>query len=77
MAACDAALLLLPLLSGSCADPKLGIRLAPNRACVQYWKSMRARSADLGGIDDTGCAFLQTAAEAIDAPDNSFDVVYR
>ncbi len=31
----------------------------------------------LGGVDGTGCEFLQAAAEDVPRPDGSFDVVGR
>ena len=37
---------------------------------------MRAPDAQFGGIDGSGCTFLQTAAEKLDVPDNSQDIVY-
>ena len=43
---------------------------------LQYWKRMRAPDAQFGGVDGSGCAFLQTAAEKLDVPDNSQDIVY-
>ena len=61
---------------------------APNGTCVpiclltcscaltlQYWKRMRAPDAQLGSVDGTGTTFLQTAAEKLDVPDNSQDIV--
>lgn len=42
---------------------------------VQYWKRMRAPDAQLGGVDGAGVTFLQTAAEKLDVPDNSQDIV--
>ncbi|KXZ46714.1 hypothetical protein GPECTOR_41g678 [Gonium pectorale] len=49
--------------------------LARARSNLRYWRSLRQPSRQLGGVDDTGTEFLQTAAEAIAAPDESFDVV--
>lgn len=46
------------------------------RSNLAYWKKKRAPAAELGGVDGTGVEFLQTPAEAVDAPDDSFDVVY-
>lgn len=43
---------------------------------LQYWKKMRASDAQLGGLDGTGVTFLQTAAEKLDVPDSSQDIVY-
>lgn len=42
---------------------------------MQYWKRMRAPDADFGGRDGTGVTFLQTAAEKLDVPDSSQDIV--
>lgn len=36
---------------------------------------MRQPATDLGGIDGAGVTYLQAAAEKIDAPDASFDIV--
>lgn len=36
---------------------------------------MRAPDAQLGGVDGAGVTFLQTAAEKLDVPDNSQDIV--
>ncbi|KXZ46713.1 hypothetical protein GPECTOR_41g677 [Gonium pectorale] len=49
--------------------------LARARSNLRYWRSLRQPSRQLGGVDDTGTEFLQTAAEAIAAPDESFDIV--
>lgn len=38
---------------------------------------MRASGAHFGGADGTGVTFLQTAAEKLDVPDSSVDIVYR
>ncbi|KAL4451802.1 hypothetical protein ABPG75_007464 [Micractinium tetrahymenae] len=43
---------------------------------LQYWKRMRAPDANFGGRDGIGVTFLQTAAEKLDVPDNSQDIVY-
>ncbi|KAI3437854.1 hypothetical protein D9Q98_000300 [Chlorella vulgaris] len=43
---------------------------------MQYWKQMRASGAHFGGADGTGVTFLQTAAEKLDVPDSSVDIVY-
>lgn len=50
--------------------------LAAARDNLRYWKSMRAPNADLGGVDGTGATFVQAAAEALGAPDASYDLVY-
>ena len=43
---------------------------------MQYWKRMRAPDAQLGPPGNAaGVTFLQTAAEKLDVPDNSQDVV--
>lgn len=47
----------------------------PAPPAPQYWKRMRAPDAQLGGVDGTGATFLQTAAEKLDVPDNSQDIV--
>lgn len=49
--------------------------LARARENVSYWKRTRQPGRSLGGVDDTGTEFLQSAAEALAAPDESFDVV--
>jgi ubiquinone/menaquinone biosynthesis C-methylase UbiE len=50
--------------------------LAEARSNMAYWKRMRAPDAQLGGVDGAGVTFLQTAAEKLDVPDNSQDIVY-
>lgn len=50
--------------------------LAEARENMRYWKRMRAPDAQLGGVDGAGVTFLQTAAEKLDVPDNSQDIVY-
>ncbi|EFN55961.1 hypothetical protein CHLNCDRAFT_145276 [Chlorella variabilis] len=50
--------------------------LSEARSNMQYWKKMRASDAQLGGLDGTGVTFLQTAAEKLDVPDSSQDIVY-
>lgn len=50
--------------------------LAEARNNIKYWKKQRAPDAQLGGPDGTGVTFLQTAAEKLDVPDASQDVVY-
>ncbi|KAI7837521.1 hypothetical protein COHA_008657 [Chlorella ohadii] len=50
--------------------------LAEARSNMKYWKRLRAPDAQLGGVDGTGATFLQTAAEKLDVPDNSQDIVY-
>ncbi|KAG2430118.1 hypothetical protein HXX76_010217 [Chlamydomonas incerta] len=49
--------------------------LARARNNMRYWRSLRAPGRSLGGVDETGTEFLQTAAEDIAAPDESFDIV--
>eukprot|EP00198_Chlamydomonas_reinhardtii_P006153 XP_001695489.1 predicted protein [Chlamydomonas reinhardtii] len=49
--------------------------LARARNNVRYWRRLRAPGRFLGGVDETGTEFLQTAAEDIAAPDESFDIV--
>ncbi|KAG2500769.1 hypothetical protein HYH03_001531 [Edaphochlamys debaryana] len=55
--------------------------LAATRDNLKHWARSRrgggtgGRRADLGGVDGTGCSFLQTPAEAIAAPNESFDIV--
>eukprot|EP00198_Chlamydomonas_reinhardtii_P006152 XP_001695488.1 menaquinone biosynthesis methyltransferase UbiE/COQ5 [Chlamydomonas reinhardtii] len=49
--------------------------LARARNNMRYWRRLRARGRFLGGVDETGTEFLQTAAEDIAAPDDSFDIV--
>ena len=51
--------------------------LARARNNVRYWRRLRAPGRFLGGVDETGTEFLQTAAEDIAAPDESFDIVSR
>jgi ubiquinone/menaquinone biosynthesis C-methylase UbiE len=46
------------------------------RANARYWAAQRGGGAPLGGADGAGVSFLQTPAEAIAAPDASFDLVY-
>jgi ubiquinone/menaquinone biosynthesis C-methylase UbiE len=50
--------------------------LAEARQNLRYWKSQRAAGAALPGVDRNGAAFLQAAAEALPAPDASYDLVY-
>ncbi|KAL6778348.1 COQ5B [Auxenochlorella protothecoides x Auxenochlorella symbiontica] len=50
--------------------------LAEARSNAKHWHQLRAGGAWLGGAEGTGCDFLQTPAEKIDAPDASFDIVY-
>lgn len=50
--------------------------LAEARRNLAYWKRMRAPNAQLGGVDGNGVSFLQTAAESLAVPDESFDLVY-
>ncbi|KAL4419508.1 hypothetical protein ABPG77_002294 [Micractinium sp. CCAP 211/92] len=49
--------------------------LAEARSNMEYWKRMRAPDANFGGRDGTGVTFLQTAAEKLDVPDSSQDIV--
>ncbi|KAG2447858.1 hypothetical protein HYH02_007314 [Chlamydomonas schloesseri] len=49
--------------------------LARARNNLRYWRRLRAPGRSLGGVDETGTEFLQTAAEDIAAPDESFDIV--
>lgn len=67
------ALRALRLIPNACAAALLSILLSS--ASAQYWKRLRAPDAQLGGVDGTGATFLQTAAEKLDVPDNSQDIV--
>lgn len=49
--------------------------LARARENVAYWKRMRQADARLGDVDDAGVRYVQCAAEAIAAPDASFDIL--
>lgn len=50
--------------------------LAKARSNMDYWRRMRVpQGTDLGGVDGTGVEFWQAEAEALPAPDESFDVV--
>jgi ubiquinone/menaquinone biosynthesis C-methylase UbiE len=49
--------------------------LAKARENCGYWARQRAGGRSLGGVDGTGVEFLQCAAEKLDAPDESFDIV--
>ena len=51
--------------------------LARARDNLRYWKSVRQPGRQLSGVDGSGADFLQTAAEAIAAPDESFDIVSK
>lgn len=42
---------------------------------MKEWKRLRQPNKWLGGVDDAGVEYFQMAAEAIDAPDSSFDIV--
>ena len=59
-----------------CLPPRCALSPPPAAFSLQYWKRMRAPNAQFGGVDGSGCAFLQTAAEKLDVPDNSQDIVY-
>ena len=43
---------------------------------MKYWKSMRAPSLSLSGVDGNGTTFIQTPAESLDIPSESMDIVY-
>ncbi|KAL6748723.1 S-adenosyl-L-methionine-dependent methyltransferase [Haematococcus lacustris] len=49
--------------------------LARARRNLQEWKALRQPGKALGGVDDTGVEFMQMAAEKLDVPDASFDIV--
>jgi hypothetical protein len=49
--------------------------LARARDNLAYWRSLRQPGRQLGGVDGNGVDFQQAAAEAIDSPDQAFDVV--
>ncbi len=45
------------------------------RSNMQEWKRMRQPTKRLGGVDDTGVEYVQMAAERLDMPDASVDIV--
>lgn len=45
------------------------------RASIREWKQARQPRSRLGGVDDAGVEYLQTAAEDLSMPDESVDVV--
>ncbi|KAG2484732.1 hypothetical protein HYH03_016479 [Edaphochlamys debaryana] len=49
--------------------------LAKARDNLAYWARTRQAGRDLGGVDGCGAEFLQAPAEALAAPDESFDIV--
>ncbi|GLC55741.1 hypothetical protein PLESTB_001020700 [Pleodorina starrii] len=50
--------------------------LARARSNMRYWAEMRQSGRQLGGVDGAGVQqYLQTAAERIDARDDSFDIL--
>ena len=49
--------------------------LAKARENVNYWRQQTQKGALGGGPDGANVEYLQTAAEAIAAPDASFDIV--
>ncbi|GLC41359.1 hypothetical protein PLESTM_001187400 [Pleodorina starrii] len=50
--------------------------LARARANMRYWAEMRQSGRQLGGVDGAGVQqYLQTAAERINAQDDSFDIL--
>ncbi|GLC55740.1 hypothetical protein PLESTB_001020600 [Pleodorina starrii] len=50
--------------------------LARARSNMRYWAEMRQSGRQLGGVDGAGVQqYLQTAAERINAQDDSFDIV--
>ena len=65
-----------PLIHTACPPPAVPCSSPPLPCPLQYWKRMRAPDAQFGGVDGSGCTFLQTAAEKLDVPDNSQDIVY-
>lgn len=49
--------------------------LAEAKSNMEYWKRMRAPEANFGGHGGSGVTFLQTAAERLNVPDCSQDIV--
>lgn len=45
------------------------------RANIREWKQARQPTVRLGGVDEAGVEYLQAAAEKLDVPDNSVDIV--
>lgn len=50
--------------------------LAEARSNMKYWKSKRASTLSLSGVDGNGTSFVQTPAENLDIPSESMDIVY-